>query len=93
MLFSAVDPTEPRRFCYEKCLHDAKAERDQLAEVQQGTKSLQTELKEMNDKFVVLQDDLLAKDALLERSNGKIERLVGKVQFLSVDLDEKKEKI
>ena len=47
----------------------------------------------MNDKISTLQDDLLAKDALLERSNGKIERLRGKVQFLSVDVDDKKEKI
>ena len=47
----------------------------------------------MNDKIATLQDDLLAKDTLLERSHGKIERLTGKVQFLSVDLDDKKEKI
>ena len=47
----------------------------------------------MNDKIATLQDDLLAKDALLEKSYGKIERLNGKVLYLSVDLDDKKEKI
>ena len=55
--------------------------------------SLQAELQGMNDKIATLQDDLLAKDALLEKSYRKIERLNGKCQFLSVDLDDKKEKI
>ena len=55
-------------FHFEKRIHDAKAEQDQLAEVQKGTESLQSEIKEMSDKFVILQDDLLAKDTLLERA-------------------------
>ena len=54
---------------------------------------MQAELQGMNDKIATLQDDLLAKDALLERSYDKIECLTGKVQYLSVDLDDKKEKI
>ena len=77
-------------FRYEKHILDAKAERDQLAEVQKGTESFQAEIKAMNEKFASYQDDLFTKDALIEKRNKE---LYSKAHFLYVDLDDKKAKI
>ena len=80
-------------FRYEKRIRDPKAEQDQLAAVQKGTESLQAELKTTGKKITTLEDDVLSKDPLLDRQKVKIEGLVGRNNWLKVDLDDKKSKI
>ena len=55
-----------------------------------GTESLQTELKEVEDKVVSLEEDVAAKDALLEKYQTAQADLVAKTKALEAKVEKKK---